>query len=194
LENQSSALRERPDDTQAIVVLAGEASYSHEPGGLAESNSDTLYRCIHAADLYHHVSRCIVLVSGGAIDPDSPGLTLAQVMQACFLQLGVRIEDIVMEGNSRNTYENAAESVTLLKQRCIRKVILVTDAVHMPRACGCFSKQGIEVVPAPCHFQADDLQGSLRDYAPNPDAVGACHDAAHEWLGIAWYWLHGWMG
>jgi uncharacterized SAM-binding protein YcdF (DUF218 family) len=120
-----------------------------------------------------------------------PGPAFAEVMRTFLLQLNVRPADVLVEGASRNTYENAVECRKLLEQHNLRKIVLVTDAVHMPRALACFRKQGLEVVPAPCHFQAGRLEGSLRDYLPNPDAVSSCRDAVHEWLGTLWYWSRG---
>ena len=72
-------------------------------------------------------------------------------------------------------------------------VDLVTDALHMSRAVQCFRKQGVEVVPAPCHYQAGGLEGSLVDFLPTANAVEECRDAAHEWLGSLWYRLKGRM-
>jgi uncharacterized SAM-binding protein YcdF (DUF218 family) len=191
LEDQFPPLKERPADAQAIVVLAGEVSLPDEEGGVAELESGTLHRCRHAAELYKRGAACPVLVSGGKVDPDVPGPAFAEVMRAFLLQLNVPAADVIVESTSRNTYENAVESSRLLEKQKIRKIVLVTDAVHMNRALACFRKQGLEVVPAPCHFQAGSLEGSLREYLPNPTAADACRDAAHEWLGTFWYWVKG---
>ena len=56
---------------------------------------------------------------------------------------------------SRSTYENAKYGAELVKGRGISRIVLVTDAYHMPRAEGCFRKQGLSVAPA----------GALRDRA-----------------------------
>jgi uncharacterized SAM-binding protein YcdF (DUF218 family) len=153
--------------------------------------SDTLIRCRHVADLYRRGPPRPVLVSGGKVDARVPGPAFAEVMRDFLLQLGVPVKDLIVEDASRTTYENAVESHKLLDGRGIRKIVLVTDAVHMNRALGCFRKQGLDVVPAPCHFQAGRLEGSVRDYLPNADAAASCRDVIHEWAGTAWYWLHG---
>jgi uncharacterized SAM-binding protein YcdF (DUF218 family) len=191
LEGQPSLVAQRPGDAEAIVVLAGGVNLSDETGAGAEPDSSTMHRCRFAAELYRRGPACPVLVSGGKVDPESPGPAFADVMRAFLQQLSVQNSDMIVECLSRNTYENAIESRKLLEEHHIRKIVLVTDAVHMHRALACFRKQGLEVIPAPCHFQAGILEGSVRDYCPNPNAVAACHDAFHEWLGTTWYWLLG---
>jgi uncharacterized SAM-binding protein YcdF (DUF218 family) len=191
LEGQSPLLERRPEDAEAIVVLAGGVNPSDDSCGAAELDSETLHRCLHAAELYHRGPACPVLVSGGKVDPESPVPAGATAMRSYLLQLNVRASDVMVEDTSRTTYENAVECRKQLEQRNVRKIVLVTSAVHMARAVRCFHKQGLEVIPAPCHFQAGQLDRSLRDYLPNPDAVSACRDAVHEWLGGLWYQLRG---
>lgn len=57
---------------------------------------------------------------------------------------------------SRGTYDLSKRpgSKELLGERGIRRVVLVTEAVHMRRSASCFEKQGFEVIPAPCHFRS----------------------------------------
>jgi uncharacterized SAM-binding protein YcdF (DUF218 family) len=191
LEGQYPPLERKPADAEAIVVLAGGVSLPDETGGPAEMGADTLQRCLHAAELYRQGTNCPVLVSGGKVDPESPGPAFAQVMRDFLLRLNVRDSDVIVEDTSRNTYENAIESCNILDKHNIRKIVLVTDAVHMNRAVHCFRKQGLEVVPAPCYFRAGCLDGSLRDLLPNPNAVEACGLAGYEWLGTVWYRLRG---
>lgn len=52
------------------------------------------------------------------------------------------------ESKSRDTQENAANSWTLLSNKGITKIALVTHATHMPRASLQFTKAGFEVTEA----------------------------------------------
>ena len=132
-----------------------------------------------------------MLVSGGKVDPGSSGPPGAEVMHAFLSQQGVDAADLITESRSRTTYENAVESCRLLRERGVRKILLVTDAVHMHRAARCFRKQGVEVVPAPCNHRATEFDLSLFAFLPDPRAAAGLQEAAHEWLGLAWYWLQG---
>ena len=123
---------EVPGDAGAMVVLSG---YVRPPGKMlpeAELGSDTLLRCLHAARLYK-AKPCLVIVSGGQVDPSTPGPTLARVMHDFLLGQGVKEEDLLMEDRSRTTYENAVLSGDILSRRGIDKLVLVTSASHMPR-------------------------------------------------------------
>jgi len=157
----------------------------------AEMDEDSLKRCLHAAQLYHQGRPCPVLVSGGKVEPDTPGASFAAVMGDLLVQLGVKPEDLTLEENSRTTYENAVECGRLLQERKIKRVVLVVDAVDMYRAASCLRRQRIEVIPAPCHFRATAFHLSANTFLPGPSGARGFQRAWHEWLGIVWYWCQG---
>jgi uncharacterized SAM-binding protein YcdF (DUF218 family) len=47
-----------------------------------------------------------------------------------------------MESISRNTYENAVQTQRLIQEHGLSQIILVTTAIHLPRAMACFHKVG----------------------------------------------------
>jgi uncharacterized SAM-binding protein YcdF (DUF218 family) len=190
-EGRFAPLEQRPGDAEAIVVLAGAVSLEDETGGPAQMEADTVHRCLHAAELYRQGAACLVLVSGGKVSAAVPGPAFARVMQGFLIRLGVRESDLLVEDSSRTTHENAVESRRLLDRHHIRKIVLVTDALHMGRALRCFRKQGLEVVPAPCYFRGGCRDFTLRDLLPAPSGADDCRDAVHEWLGVLWYQLQG---
>jgi uncharacterized SAM-binding protein YcdF (DUF218 family) len=184
LEWQYPPAEQKPAGVQAIVVLAA-------GWGAAELDEDSIRRCRHAARLYHQGGPCPVLVSGGKVDPESPAPPCAELMRDFLVQLGVRPPDIIVEDTSRTTYENAVESVKLLRRHRLHRAVLITDAADMFRAIACFRKQGVEVAPSACHYRATRLEGSYLDFLPSPVAGCGCQRAWHEWLGAGWYWLWG---
>ena len=186
-------LEERPPEAEAIVVFSAGVYPPQGPRVRPEMDEDTLDRCLEAARLYEHGPPCLVLASGGKVDPEGPGPPYAAVMGDFLEQLGVKPSDVVREEGSRTTYENAAESARLLKERGIRRVVLVVDAVDMFRAAVCLRKQGIEVVPAPCHYRATRFRFSAPAFLPNPGAAVHVQRVWHEWLGVVWYWGQGKM-
>ncbi len=54
-----------------------------------------------------------------------------------------------LEGESRNTAENAHFSAAMLAGAGIERVALVSQAWHLPRASAEFERAGLEVVAAP---------------------------------------------
>jgi len=182
---------DRPEDVKAIVVLSGGM---RPPDGVRkqpELKESTLCRCLQAARLYRQGEPCLVVASGGKVDPAGPGPTLAEAMRDFLLRHGVAQGDLLIEDRSRTTYENAAETAKLLRRRVIGKVVLVTDALHLLRAQRCFEAQGIEVVPSGCRYRATRLRWSLFSFLPSAGAARGTQEALHEWLGIVWYRLHG---
>src|SRR5271157_3109188 len=176
-----------PADAEAIVVLSGSCE---PPDGVrleTTVGSDTLHRCLHAAEVYHRGGPRTVLVSGGNVDPECSDPPCAQIMRDFLVKWGVDVSDLRMEPNSRSTYENAVECRKLLDRSGIRKIILVTEATHMARASLCFRRQGIEVVPAACHHRATHFDLTILDFLPSPHAADTCSEVFHEWLGLAWY-------
>jgi uncharacterized SAM-binding protein YcdF (DUF218 family) len=91
------------------------------------------------------------------------------------------------------THENAVESARLLRERGIRKVLLITDATHLWRAERCFLAQGIEVVPCGAYYRTIDFEWSEWKFLPNARAARNTSRVLHEWLGLIWYRLRGWI-
>ncbi|MHB1033369.1 MAG: YdcF family protein [Pirellulales bacterium] len=182
---------ERPEVVDAIVVLAGGAYVPDATRPWAEVADDTLYRCMHAARLYHRGKPCLVVVSGGRVEPDDTGPTLAQVMHDSMRELGVAQSDLVLEDRSTTTFENAVESSKVLREHGCRRVILVTDATHLERSVRCFRKQGFECIPSGSQHRATEFKWRARDFLPNPYAARSIQVVCHEWLGMVWYWWKG---
>ena len=176
-------------DAQAIVVLAANffpASGAHtedEPG------FGTYIRTAHAAWLFHHWRRLPIVASGGSAGQGMQ--PVAAVMRRELLERGVPDEMIWVEGRSSNTYGNAVETAHLLMPKGMRRIVLVTEAFHMPRAVGCFRKQGFEVLPAAASYRTLQLHSWGEFLLPRVWAVEVEQEAIHEWVGLAWYKIHG---
>jgi uncharacterized SAM-binding protein YcdF (DUF218 family) len=193
LESYSSPLEKRPVEAEAIVVFSAGVYSPRGPRVRPEMDEDTLDRCLEAARLYKEGLPCLILASGGKVDPEDPGPPFAAVMGDFLEQHGVKPSDVVREEGSRTTYENAVECARLLKERGVRRVVLVVDAVDMFRAAACLRKQGVDVVPAPCHYRATRFRVSIPAILPNPGAAVNVQRVWHEWLGVVWYWSQGKM-
>src|SRR5207244_12353300 len=98
LERQYPPLLHRPDNIQAIVVLSSYVFSPIAPGAPAELDESTCNRCLKAADMYRQGQPCPVLVSGRSTDAD--GADYAETMRDFLVRLGVRSNDVIMEGHS----------------------------------------------------------------------------------------------
>jgi uncharacterized SAM-binding protein YcdF (DUF218 family) len=186
LENRSLPVpNPKRVDAKAIVILGGGRSFAApEDGDRDQPGAQTLARLRHGARL-HRLTGLPVLVSGGA--PDQGGESEAAVM-ARALHEDFKIPVRWIEVTSENTAQNAAYASTLLREAGIDRVLLVTDAMHMPRAMQIFSKTGLAVVPAATDFRSRKPL-SVADFVPSAGALQNSHYALHEWIGMFWYWL-----
>ena len=76
----------------------------------------------------------------------------------------------------------------------IRDALLVTSAVHMPRAAAVFRSAGVEIVPSPTDFNAVDTeQPELLSWIPDAASLAATTIAIKERLGTLSYRLRGWI-
>ena len=170
---------------QALVVLGGAIS---PPSGKSVeidllSAADRVW---YAARLFHAGKAPLLLLSGGS----EPAATYSEARaMAIFLQdLGVPPQAMVLEEMSRNTRQNAAFSATLLKSRGIDRILLVTSALHMPRALPLFAAQGLQAVPAPTDFEANrspppGIQAWLPDALALDGSGRAIKEMVGRWVG-----------
>ena len=72
------------------------------------------------------------------------------------IDLGVPADAILTECESRNTWENARNSIALLRAQGFKRVILVTSWYHSRRALNCFRHCGddLEFFSRPSYFGA----------------------------------------
>jgi uncharacterized SAM-binding protein YcdF (DUF218 family) len=186
-------LAKRPPDAEAIVVLSSYVRPASPSHPRPEPDDATLYRCLRAAEIYHEGKPCPVIISGGDSQSTDLRPALAEPMRQLLVQLKVSPVDMVVEGRSRTTYENARESKKLLEERNVHKIILVTTTDHLARAVACFRKQGFDVIPCGCHYEATDPDNWISQFVPTPKAARINQAVCHEWIGMAWYWLNDWI-
>ena len=114
---------------------------------------------LHAARLYRAGKAPVILISGGHIPWLGSKIPEAEVDTGAAGGVGCSCASIIAESASRNTYENAVLTKALLAERGLQRVLLVTSALHMPRALATFKTAGIDAVPAATDFTVT-LSGS----------------------------------
>ena len=183
LERRAGPVIADAGGAQAIVVLSSGLDLDQPEYGGDSAGERTLLRLRYGAVLAKRFG-LPVLVTGGR--PQDATRTEAAVM-AEILEREFAVTARWQEGESRNTVENASRSAAILREAGIRRVVLVTQAFHMPRAVRLFRAAGLEVVPAPTQFKsaARSPLGAL-DLLPQSKALRNSYYALHEWLGMAW--------
>ena len=178
---------------QAIVVLGGTlqpASEQHPASHLVDSSD----RLLVALRIYRAGKAPLILCSGGNLSlfkQSSDDQSEARAMSGLLQEWGLPASAILTEENSVNTHENATMSFELLSVRRIRRIILVTSAIHMPRAVATFRKAGFEVVPAPADFYIG-WGGDYTHWIPDAGSLISTELALREWVGLWVYQRRGW--
>jgi uncharacterized SAM-binding protein YcdF (DUF218 family) len=184
LESQTPALASPiKTDAQAIVLLTGGGmANAPEYGGQDIPNTVELARIRYAAKL-HRETKLPILISGGlSRGLKEPGAILMDLV----LREDFGISAKWLEGASINTAESAQATFKILEANRVRKILLVTDAIHMTRARSIFSRQNLEVIGAPTLFMSTNGRAQT-SFLPDGGSIWLSRYALHEWIGILWY-------
>jgi uncharacterized SAM-binding protein YcdF (DUF218 family) len=195
-----------PDEIPAAevaVVLGGGTDPAVPPRSSVEINSAG-DRVLYAAELYRQGLARRLLLTGGEISWQTGGFSSpAEDMAAILTTIGVPQEALWLETESLNTYENALFCAEMLAESGIQTILLVTSAMHMPRAVALFEAQGLEVIPLPVDYSVTDevlgegdtntALGKVLDIIPNASNLTLTTAALKEYFGMLVYQLRGWL-
>jgi uncharacterized SAM-binding protein YcdF (DUF218 family) len=120
----------------------------------------------------------------------SPTSPTNEYLLDIFSRLGGDPARIYRLPGPRTTSEDAHYSAALLKPKPSESWLLVTSALHMPRAVGCFRTAGFHVQPAPVEFRTAPRH-LFTTYSPGSEALRHFDTAMKEWTGLVAYWLMG---
>ncbi len=115
----------------------------------------------------------------------------AAMVKRLWRQIGLDQGEAIYEDRSRDTYENAIFTRDRLKPKTGERWLLVTSAMHMPRAVGAFRRAGFAVVPYPVDYRTRGKLWPLDWPRSAARAFGVMDAAAHEWVGLLGYWATG---
>ncbi len=168
----------------AIVVLGGGVQGGRKGWRIGAHLKSGADRAWFGAQLYHAGRAPVLIVSGGSRDWSNADESEASAMQTFENDLGVPVSSILLENRSRNTEENALYTKQLLAEHHFGKILLVTSAVHMPRALALFRAQGIDAIPAPTDFDAIPPRTLLQRWLPDAETLDRSSKAIKEYLAI----------
>lgn len=166
----------RPDragPSDAIVVLGAGLVSPCVP------NLSAIRRTMLAVRVWRRGLAARLLFTGGV--PAGESCAVADVMADLAVELGVPARAIVRETASRSTHENATLSAPLLQRLGARRVLIVTDRLHVSRAAGAFRWAGFDVL-----YLSVPVSGS------HPDNVSMLQAAARELVALGYYRARGW--
>lgn len=169
---------------EAGIVLGGISSFDRYGRGYFNSASD---RFIEICILYKTGKIKRIIISGGRNAPGQPKDSQFQYRK--MIELGIPIRDIIVEDSSTNTFENAVFSKIKIDSMQLKPpFVLVTSAMHIPRAEKVFTKSGIPVVPFPCDYHVIESNFQFSDYViPDLGTLLSWNGLLKELAGIVGY-------
>lgn len=180
-EAQWATLAQRAD---AIVIL-GAGREQNDPGwgGADQPGLMALERLRYAARLAR-ASGLPMAATGGLHygQPPSEAALMADAMKRDY-GLDIRWQ----EEQSRTTWENAMLSAELLQPQGVRRVVLVTQAWHMPRARWSFEQAGFEVISAPMGYLSAGYVRPLGGWLPESRVIWQSGQLLNEAIGLLAY-------
>lgn len=167
-------------EAEAVVVLGGGTwpMQFDQPYPNLGAASDREW---HGARLYQAGKAPFLILTGG-YNPQFSATSSAETMRRFMSDLGVPDSAMVLEDQARNTTENALFTAQILRDRGIKRILLVTSALHMPRSVALFERQGLEVVPAATDHEVRP-QPAWRRWMPSTDALDGSSRAIKEVVG-----------
>jgi uncharacterized SAM-binding protein YcdF (DUF218 family) len=174
----------------AAILLGGVGDDRAEATWGQRAFNDNNERLLETFDLLRSGKARYAIVSGGDIAVQRADLIEARVLVEQLVAWGIDRDRLVVEGEARNTRENAVYSAAIVRARGWHDVIIVTSAFHMPRAYGCFRAVGLAVDTSPVDFRSygGDFRGEL---IPRADHLQQSTAALREWLGRVVYRVRG---
>jgi len=166
----------------AIVVLSG--GLDREPVDEADVgalDADSVRRAVAGIAVWQRNPDATLVFAGGG----PYAVHESALLQELAKRLGVPAAKIAAEGRSQTTWENA-EQVRALTPPLPDRIVLVSSAIHLPRALVAFRAAGFE----PCPYVSDRRYlppGGIGYFIPQSSALVKSEAAIHELVGEANY-------
>jgi uncharacterized SAM-binding protein YcdF (DUF218 family) len=190
LENRFPVVTDLPARVDGIITLGGVVNQfvTRARGQVALGGS--VERITEFAALAHRFPDAKLVFTGGSGNLFRQDVKEADVLRPFLDFLGLDMDRVVLENESRNTHENAVLTRKLLDPAPGETWIVITSAFHMPRTVGSFREAGWTIIPYPVDFKFAGDEGFDLSFNLG-SGMAWLNGGLHEWLGLVFYWLTG---
>ncbi len=174
-----------------ILVLGGgfDGDVTRLRGGVALNQGAERYVEALRLALLHPQAK--ILISGGDGSLTGGYEDDGTIARRMFDSFGIAADRLLLDPQSRNTFENAKNSALLIRQNGLGTCLMITSAFHMPRAVGMMRKAGVSITPWPVDYRTDGNTGFHLDFTEPMRLAERTSTALREWLGLAGNYLAG---
>jgi len=169
-----------------VIVLGGSFNSGLESKERNEvSLNSSAERLTKALEIYKKNPRLLILFSGFSGELKPQGWSESDMAKKFFLDQGVKLDNLIFENHSRNTFENIKYSKDIIANYK-GTWGLITSASHMPRSFFTFKKQNLILEP----ISVDYKTGTSRMFWINFDISSGLSNWSvilHELIGISYY-------
>ncbi|MCF6198352.1 MAG: YdcF family protein [Hyphomicrobiaceae bacterium] len=174
-----------------IIVLGGSINTIVTRANKTVAINEAGERLFELAILARRYPKAKLVFSGGSGRILSKTMSESKAAQKLFTRLGIAPDRILYEDKSKNTWQNAQYTKTLIKSSHRQRWLLVTSAFHMARSVGCFRKNGINIIPWPVDFRTRGHQDKYRFFDRASQGWKRVDVGVREWIGLLVYRLSG---
>jgi uncharacterized SAM-binding protein YcdF (DUF218 family) len=169
-----------------VIVLGGSFNSGLESKERNEvSLNSSAERLTKALEIYKKNPRLLILFSGFSGELKPQGWSESDMAKKFFLDQGVKLDNLIFENQSRNTFENIKYSKDIIANYK-GTWGLITSASHMPRSFFIFKKQGLILEP----INVDYKTGTSRMFWINFNISSGLSNWSiilHELIGVTYY-------
>jgi len=151
-------------------------------------------RLFQTLALYHQGRIKKIIFTGGSGSIEFPDKKEGVYVQKYLRAVHIPDSAMVIESQSKNTYENAVFTKKMLDSLQLRAhYLLVTSAYHMPRSLAVFKKAGFTNITPYLTNKVSGVRRFTPDHllVPNPNALFSLQFLIHEWMGYLIYKVKG---
>lgn len=187
LENRFPQVTQISGHVDGVVILGG-----GERMRRGQFVVGSAARLLVGAEIARQFPQAKLLFSGGHANSFGvEGSGEAPVASHLLGILGVDSQRLLIDGQARNTRESAFNISRRFLLAPGERWLLVTSAVHMPRAVGAFRRMGLNLIPYPVDY---GVPAEFRLFDPRRGTAGwfvLAEGAAREWIGLIAYRMAG---
>jgi len=182
----SGGVRAAGSQVSYIVVLGGGYTPDAHIPLTSELGEETMVRVAEGIKLYKEMPGSKLVFSAGSINEPVPE---SEIMGKVAQALGVGLQDMVLESDSRDTEESAQKVASIVQKE---PFLLVTSASHMPRSMALFQKLEMNPIPAPTDYLVKGREQTFPfGFFPDAGSLRKSERAFYEYLGLTWAKLRG---